>query len=52
MVELLFAAAIWLKSHSTSQLSNSRNPTPSDLAQILHTCLLAQDRYFWKLLDP
>ena len=28
------------------QVSRSRNPTSSDLAQILHTCLLAQNRNF------
>ena len=29
-----------------------RNPTPSDLAQILHTCLLDQHGRFWKFLNP
>ena len=28
------------------------NQNPSDLAQRLHTCLLRQDRKFWKFLDP
>ena len=34
------------------QVSRSRNPTPSDLAQILHTCLYDQNGKFWKCLDP
>ena len=33
-------------------MSRSQNPTPSDLAQILHTCLLDKNGKFWKFLDP